>query len=247
MNNPMHNLATVITEKFILADASKAAKALENLATHEIILLIGSLKAHTIVMCLDKMGPAKAAAVLRRLPLKQASYVLNHLEVPQAVKLWKEFSTPYQERLRTVLDKSFVELLTQSDRYPAGSMAQLLNTDFVAVSTETKINLLIERLKNLPRKKLPLDCFLTGKAGELKGMIRTAEIAFFGKEAVCGSVMTITETLHLTDKTETAYEVFARLGADVLPVVNEKGILMGFVEERQLPRKEKSFWKRLTK
>ena len=243
----MHNLAAVITEKFISADPTKAAKALENLATHEIILLVGSLKAHSLVLCLNKMNPAKAAAVLRRLPLKQASYVLNHLEVPQAVKLWKEFSTPYQERLRTVLDKSFVELLAQSDRYPTGSMAQLLNTDFVAVSTESKINLLIERLKSLPRKKLPLVCFVTGKNGELKGVIRTAEIAFFGKEAVCGSVMTSAEALNLTDNTETARQTFARVGAEALPVVNEEGVLMGFVEERQLPRKEKSFWKRLTK
>lgn len=243
----MHNLAAVITEKFIVADPSKAAKALENLATHEIILLVGSLKAHSLVLCLNKMNPAKAAAVLRRLPLKQASYVLGHLEVRQAIKLWKEFSTPYQERLRTVLDKSFIELLAQANQYPKGSMAQLLNADFVSVSTDTKISSLIERLKNLPRRKLPLACFVTGKNGELKGIIRTVEIAFFGKEAVCGSVMAHTEALYLTDSTEKAHQVFKRLGADVLPVVNEKAILVGFVEEQGLPKKEKSFWKRFMK
>ena len=243
----MRNLATVMTEKFISADPAQAAKALEGLATHEIILLVGSLKAHTLVSCLNEMSPAKAAAVLRRLPLKQACYVLNHLGVPQAVKLWKEFSTPYQERLRTVLDKSFVDLLVQGDQYPEDSVAHLLNTDFVAVSTETKIHVLIERLKNLPRKKLPSVCFITGKNGEWKGVIRTAEMAFFSKEAVCGSVMGPAQVLHLNDKVETARKVFMQVGAEALPVVNESGLLMGFVEERQLPREEKPFWKRFGK
>ena len=91
MNTPMHSLAGVITEKFIAAAPAAAARALETLATHEVLLLIGSLKAQTLVACLNPMNPAKAAAVLRRMPLKQASYVLARLEVPQAARLMKEF------------------------------------------------------------------------------------------------------------------------------------------------------------
>ena len=70
MNSPIHALAGVITEKFAAADPAAAARALESLATHEILLLIGPLKAQTIVACLNPMNPPKAAAVLRRLPLR---------------------------------------------------------------------------------------------------------------------------------------------------------------------------------
>ena len=94
MNNPMHALASVVTEKFIAADPSAAAKALETLATHEVLLLISSLKAQVMVAVLNPMDPPKAAAVLRRLPLRQASYVLARLNVPQAAKLMKEFTAP---------------------------------------------------------------------------------------------------------------------------------------------------------
>ncbi len=246
MNNPMQNLASVMTEKFISADPSQAAKALETLATHEIILLVGGLKAHTLVTCMNQMTPAKAAAVLRRLPLKQASYILAHLEVNQALKLWKEFSSPYQTRLRAVLDKSFVQLLEQSSQYTQQSVARWMNTDFVAVRTETKINLLIERLKTLPRKKLPLICFVTDKEGVLKGGIRTAELAFYSKESVCGSVMATIQSLHLTDTIEKAHKCFVERGIDSLPVINEKGILMGWIEPKLLPQKTKSFWERIT-
>ena len=78
----MHALAGVITEKFVASAPEAAAKALESLATHEILLLISPLKAAVVVAALNPMNPAKAAAVLRRLPLKQASYVLARLEVP---------------------------------------------------------------------------------------------------------------------------------------------------------------------
>ena len=98
MNSPIQTLAGVVTEKFITACPSKAAEALESLATHEVLLLISSLKAQVIITLLNHMNAPKAAAVLRRLPMRQASYVLARLNVPQAAKLMKEFSAPYRER-----------------------------------------------------------------------------------------------------------------------------------------------------
>lgn len=160
-----------------------------SLATHEVLLLIGPLKAQVVVSCLNPMDPPKAAAVLRRLPLKQASYILARLNVEQAAKLWKEFSTPYRERLSAALEPAFVKLLTEANSFSPDSAGRLMRTDFVAVRTESKLSALIERLKSLPRKKLPAVCYVTGKDGELKGFIRTAELAFYTAQSVCGSVM----------------------------------------------------------
>lgn len=249
MNNPMNNLAGIITEKFIAADPSAAAKALETLATHEIILLTKNLKAHVLVTCLNQMDSAKAAAVLRRLPLKQSGYVLTHLDVPQAARIWKEFSAPHQERLKSTLDGSFLSLLTSAGRFTAEEVGYFMKTDFIALKTDTKIGMLIERLKTLPRAKLPQLCFIIGKDGEFKGIIRSAELAFYGKEAVCGSVMTPCETLLPTDTLERAKEVFAHAQTDWLPVVNEKSVLLGFLEKYALAKSEpkKSFWSNLTK
>ena len=153
MNSPIHALAGVITEKFAAADPAAAARALESLATHEILLLIGPLKAQTIVACLNPMNPPKAAAVLRRLPLRQASYVLARLEVPQAARLMKEFSVPYRERISAALEPAFVKLLAEASAYPPDSAGRLMNTDVVAVRTEANLSARVERLKSLPRRK----------------------------------------------------------------------------------------------
>ncbi len=248
MNNPMHHLAAFMAEKFILADAPAAAKALEGLATHEILLLIGTQKAAVLVACLNPMSPAKAAAVLRRLPLKQACYVLTHLDVVQSARLWKEFSAPYQERLKSVLDESFVALISGLEKYPPQSVARNMRTDFMAVRTETKVSALVEQLKNLPRKKLPQVCFVTSKNGELKGVIRTAELAFYDGNSVCGSVMNASEVLSVSHTAEQARALFEQHETDILPLVDEKHILLGFVSKADLISAEKtSFWQRFTK
>ncbi len=247
MNSPIYALAGIVTEKFIAADPAAAARALETLATHEIILLIGSLKAQTLVACLNPMSPAKAAAVLRRLPLRQASYVLSRLDVPQAVRLMKEFSAPYRERITAALDPAFVELLQQAASYAPGSVGLLMTTDVITVRTESKLSALVERLKTLPRKKLPIICFVTGKDGELKGVIRTAELAFYAPNSVCGSVMNPTVSLFPRQDAQTARETFLKEQTDILPVTDEKNILLGFLAKQKLPPvpDKKSFWKRL--
>ena len=250
MNQPMHALASGITEKFIAADPKWAAQALAGLATHEVLLLVGGLKAQSLISVLNPMDPPKAAAILRRLPLKQSSYVLTHLAVPQAAKLWKEFATPYQERLKSVLEPAFVELVQSASGFDAQSVGNAMRTDFVAVRTETKVGELVSRLKNLPRKKLPLVCFVTDRNGALKGAIATAELAFFNVQAVCGSVMNKICAVHPQDSIVDAQSVFTKEETISLPVVNEQNVLLGVIDRQTaltiIPAK-KTLWEKLTK
>jgi magnesium transporter len=246
----MHALAGVITEKFVASSPEAAAKALESLATHEILLLISPLKATVVVAALNPMNPSKAAAVLRRLPLKQASYILARLEVPQAARLMKEFSTPYRERISSVLEPSFVQVLREASAYAPDSAGALMQTDFLSVRTEVKLAQLIERLKNLPRKKLPSLCLVTDKEGVLKGVIRSAEIAFYSSSSVVGSVMSKTEVLHPQEGAEIVRKTFLRAEAECLPVVTAEGVAVGVLNKSSLPSPadtKKSFWKKLTK
>ncbi len=247
--NPLHTLAGFMTGKFIEAAPQQAAEALSSRATHEVLLLVSSQKAQTLIAVLNVMEPAKAAAVLRRIAFKQAAYVFSHLEVVQAAKLWKEFATPYQERLKEVLAPAFVELLTQAGGFAANSVGRVMQTDFMAVRTETKITDLVARLKNLPRKKLPAACFVTGKNGELKGSISTVELVFLNPQAVCGSVMNKNVCgVKPQDSLVAAQALFDKEETALLPVVNEKNILVGALAKEHAftasPAK-KTLWFRL--
>lgn len=249
MNNPIYALASTICEKFIEADPKAAAHALESLATHEVLVLTGHLKAQTLIAVLNPMAAPKAAAVLRRLPFKQACYVFTRLDVEQGNKIWKEFSAPYQERLKSELPESFIKLISGSAQYAPGSVAKWINTDCVLVKTDAKISTLVERLKALPRKKLPAVCFVTGKENELKGLIRSGEIAFYDAQSVCGSVMSAAPCVHPATSTQEALALAEREQLPLLPVTDEHNKVLGVVAQEVLLRegKEKSLWERLTK
>ena len=248
MNEPMRALANALTEKFILAAPQEAAKALESFATHEILLLIAPLKAQVLVRCLEVMTPAKAAAVLRRLPLKQASHIFQLLSLTQAAQVMAEFSAPYQARLTGALEPSFVQLLQSASSYAPDSAGRRMKTDFVAVRTENTVAQLVERLKNLPRAKLPSVCFVTTKDGKLKGFIRTPELAFYEKQSVCGSVMTPCEPVAVACAGEALAAQLAQGQTDWLPVVNEQQVLVGIISRFSTVETadEKPFWKKWT-
>ena len=246
MNNPMHALAGLICDKFIAADAVAAARALETLPVHQILLLLGPLKAQSIIAALNPMDPPKAAAVLRRLPFKQAGYVLMRLEVEQSGKLWKEFSVPYRERLQSALPENFIALISGAGQYAPDSIARWMSTDCVLVKTDAALSVLVEKLKTLPRKKIPAECFVVGKDGELKGMIRSAETAFYEPQSVCGSIMTPVKSLHPADTCAAAAALFAAEQTAWLPVVDAQNKVVGALARVALPAaEEKSFWKRL--
>lgn len=249
MNNPSVTLASLMTEKFIAADPSAAAKALAALATHEVLLLIGGLKAEVIVACLNAMETPKAAAVLRRLPMRQASYVLSRLDVPKAADMMKEFSPAYREKMTAGLKPAFADLLQEAASYPQGSAGRVMSTDFVSVKTDAKVGDLVDRLKTMPRKKLPEACFVTAKDGALKGGIRTAELVFFQKDASAGSVMTADlPRLLPKDPVAKARELLAEGDWRLVPVTDENGRLVGvlsvFLLESAGPE-EKSLWRKL--
>lgn len=247
MNTPMHALAGAVTEKFIEAAPEAAARALAAMATHEALLLLSPLKAALVVACLNPMEPSKAAAILRRLPLRQASYVLARLSVPQAARLMKEFSGPYRERISGALEPAFVKLLADAAMYAPGCVGAAMRTDFTSVRTETKLSQLIERLKNLPRKKLPQFCWVTDKEGALKGVIRSAELAFYAPQSAAGSVMGETAAVHPEQTLQTVRKTFDESGIDTLPVTDAAGILVGVLTLAAMcaPEEKKSFWRKL--
>lgn len=245
MNGINVNLLPWVTEKFITAAPVAAAKALDSLATHEALLLLKPLKAEQLIACLGQMNPVKASAVLRRLPGRQAAYILSRLSLPQAVQVYQSFSVPQREKMKSLLAPSWVALLEKANTWPAESAGALMNRDFVLFKTENKVSEVVEKLKNMPRKKLPAACFIVaGKEGKLKGFIRTAELVFFAPNALAGSVMSEVKSLLATDAAQNARDILQQ-GQPLVPVVDETSALLGvlsLVELSVAPVKKRFGW-----
>ena len=233
MNGPNANLTPWVTEKFISAAPAAAAKALGALATHEAVLLLKPLKAEYIIACLNPMEPEKAAAVLRRLPSRQSAYVLARLDLRQGTKVFAAFSVPQREKMKTLLPESVLRALQDSASWPAGSAGALMNTDFLAFKTDARLTEIIEKLKLLPRKKLPVACLVTARDGKLKGFIRTAELAFYAPSSTAGSVMTDAQGVAPQSPAAQAQGVLDG-GQPLVPVIDENSVPLGVVTEQNL-------------
>lgn len=228
MNVSNANLTSWVTEKFISAAPAAAAKALAGLATHEAVSLLKPLKAEFVILCLNPMDSIKAAAVLRRLPARQAAHVLARLDVKKSAEIFEAFSVPQREKMKTLLPSHFVQLLEKSAAWEEGSAGAVMSTDFLAFRTESKLSDIVEKLKTLPRKKLPVACFVTDKNGKLKGYIRTAELAFYTPVSTAGSVMSAVQGLAPEQKAEQVRKIIEQ-GQPLVPVVDKEGVLLGIL------------------
>ena len=246
MNETNNHLSAWITEKFIAAAPQAAAKSLAALATHEAVLLLKPLKAEYIIACLDPMPADKAAAILRRLPSRQSAYVLARLDLRQGAEVFAAFSSPQREKMKTLLPASVVHALQARASWPEGSAGALMNTDFLMFKTEAKLTEMIEKLKLLPRKKLPPACLVTARDGKLKGMIRTGELAFYASSSTAGSIMTPVQSLHAQIPAREAQKILED-GQPLVPVTDENGIPLGILTEKSLlvgacPSKKRFGW-----
>ena len=234
MNGAGNNLTFLITEKFISAAPVAAAKVLSGLATHEAILLLKPLKAETLISCLNPMDSDKAAAILRRLPSRQAAHVLARLDITQAGNIYKAFSVPQREKMKTLLSASLIKTLEGNTDWPADSAGACMNRDFVVFKTENKIAELVEKLKNLPRKKLPVACLIVaGKDGKLKGILRSAELCLLNVNSLAGSVMSEVKIATVQTKSEVVQELLQQ-GQPLVPVIDNEGVPLGVISWAEL-------------
>lgn len=244
MNGPNTNITALITEKFISAAPQAAAKALGALATHEAVLLLKPLKAEMMIACLNPMDTQKAAAILRRLPARQGAHVLSRLDMVQAARIFEAFSVPQREKMKTLLPAHFVKTLEQSLAWPPQSAGAKMSADFLSFKTEAKLADVIEKLKNMPRKKLPLACFVTDKNGKVKGFIRSAELAFYESVSTAGSVMSPAQSVLPTAQAEAALKIIEQ-GQPLVPVTDKDGVLLGVlggaVLAAETPARKKRF------
>ena len=243
-NTPHLSLTPWVTEKFIAAAPQAAAQAMAGLATHEALALLKPLKAESIRMCLNLMPADKAAAVLRRLPSRQAAHILARLEIKQAGLLYKTLSGPQREKMKTLLDASFIKALEHCLDWPSGSAGALMSRDFLSFKTDNKVSDIVDKLKTLPRKKLPAACVIVNKDGQAKGFIRTAELVFYSLNAVVGSVMSEIKTLPAAQAAEQARGLLEQ-GQPLVPVTDAQGVVLGILTEQILftaaPAKKKRF------
>ncbi|ACC98110.1 Putative Mg/Co/Ni transporter [Elusimicrobium minutum Pei191] len=222
-----------MAEKFIAAAPEQAAKFFETLATHETLQFLSGLKAQHITIVLENMEPAKAAPILRRLPLKQAAHITSSFNINFAARALAALPPHHKSKIENELPKAFAQELKDALSYPKGSAGEIMTSDFTVFKTDSSVESIVKKFKNMPRKKVPMQTYVLDKSGRLAGVIRTIDLVFYQQEAMAGSIMqTDFDKTNPGEKAEQALEILHNSSLTELPVINEKNILIGVITQQ---------------
>jgi len=186
-------------------DIPTAADLLEELEDDDAADVAKSLSSERLADVLDEMEPDEAADVLGDLPPDQAKRALADMVDAEEVR----------------------PLLEHADETAGGRMT----TDFVALRRRTTAAQAIAFLRQVrPEHEVPYYLYVVDRERRLVGVTGMRELVFARPETEIASIMN-PEVIRVdshTDQEEMA-RTMTRYGLSALPVVDERGVLVGVV------------------
>ncbi len=177
------------------------------------------LPTFTQSMLLHRLPTSQAASILRDLPPDDRTSFLQELPkdvIDELVKL-----LPYEERILTLT------LLG----YPEGSVGRLMTPDFIAVKMDWTIEKVLDHIQDYGHDSETINViYVVNDEGKLLDDIKLKDFLFVPRHSKVESIADNQfAALSVNDRDEAAINAFKQNDRIVLPVIDEKGVLIGIV------------------
>ncbi len=234
-----------ILAAYIKDSPQKAALALQSVSLSEAVFWLSALTLADLTAVLNFMEVKKAAVILRRLPLKQGARTLLSLNPQKAGEILKYVPPFYKKRLEGELTPAELKIFNEAKLAPNNTITSIIKPAVLTFKTDAKIEEVLQKIKTLPKNKIPQNIYILDKQNRLCGMLKTAALAILPVNTSCGSAMEKPHlTLNLETKITKAKQILTQNKISHLPVVNKENILCGELSLWDFPQ-EKSYIKRL--
>ncbi|MCR5504825.1 MAG: CBS domain-containing protein [Elusimicrobiaceae bacterium] len=232
---------------YIKDSPQKAALALQSVSLSEAVFWLSSLTLADLTAALTFMDNKKAAVILRRLPLKQGARALLTLNPQKAGEVLNYVPPFYKKRLEGELTPEELKIFKEAKLAPKNTIASIIKPAILTFKTDAKIEEILQKIKNLPKTKIPQAVYILDKQNRLCGIIKTSVLAILPPNTSCGSVMEKPAlTLNLETHLSKAKQILMQNKISELPVVNKENILCGELSVWEFPQKTQiSYVKRL--
>ena len=231
---------------YIKDSPQKAALALQSVSLSEAVFWLSSLTLADLTSVLNFMEVKKAAVILRRLPLKQGARTLLNLNPQKAGEILKYVPPFYKKRLEGELKPEELKIFNEAKLAPKTSIASIIKPAILIFKTDAKIEEVLQKIKTLPKNKIPQNIYISDKQNRLCGLIKTTALAILPLNSSCGSAMEKpTLTINLETKITKAKQILVQNRISNLPVVDKENILCGELSLWDFPQTKISYVKRL--
>ena len=223
-----------LTIEFLKNHPLDAARVLDRLGAEKITFFLqkappplaaGALKLMEMACarkCLEIMDAEGAGSILSYLPVETASFLLRPMENGRRESIMGSLPTEISEPIRTLL------------RYPEGTVGSRMDPFVSTLPEDLTAGEALKRMKKHPPRLMD-GIFVVNRDLFLVGMIRTGELALSDPHKFLTEIMTVGVARLRPQSSLRA--VFSHPGwreSAVLPVVDEKGMLLGAMDYQTL-------------
>lgn len=216
---------------------------LKNLIPIEIVDLIDKNSPEDRILIFNALNPETARNVFEYLPFNLQKECLDALPSERAAKLLNTLSpddrTSFLEELPLDTLKELLKLLTHEERtvtlkllgFPENSVGRLMTTDYIAIKDEWTVGEVLEYVRKYGRYSETIAVlYIIDNQGVLIDDINLRDFLFADPKSYVSAINDHKFiALNATDDQENAISLFQKYGREVLPVVNDRGILLGIV------------------
>ncbi len=192
---------------------------------------------------ISNMSIHRAASVFKILDLAEQKKIIQELPPYKTAELLNELPaddrTAFLEELPSEVVKELIRLLDPEERritlsllgYPEGSVGRLMTPDYIAVQVDWTMEKILAHIREVGKNSETIDViYIVNEKGEFVDDIRIREVILSPPHKKVGEIIDYRYiTLNANDDQEVANEIFKMNNRVALPVVDDKGILLGIV------------------
>lgn len=192
---------------------------------------------------ISHMSVHRAASVFKILDLTEQKSIIQALPPFKTAELLNELPaddrTSFLEELPSEVVKELIKLLDPEERkitlsllgYPEGSVGRLMTPDYIAVQVDWTMEEVLAYIREEGKNSETIDViYIVNEKGEFVDDIRIREVILTSPTKKVGEIIDHRYiTLNANDDQEVANEIFKMNNRVALPVVDDKGLLLGIV------------------
>lgn len=209
----------------------------------EIVDLIKNSSSENQILIFNSLPLNMAREVFEFLPFSLQQEALSNLPHEKAAKLLNALSpddrTSFLEELPSQTLKELLKLLSNEERvltlkllgFPENSVGRLMTTDYIAIKDDWSIAEVLEYVRKYGHYSETIAViYIIDNQGVLIDDINLRDFFFADPNAKVSSLNDHKFiALKANEDQENAISIFHKYGRDVLPVINDKGVLLGIV------------------
>lgn len=211
--------------------AEDIAEAFVRLDLDEGLHLLQLLDPETAAYVLVELPTETARQFVNGLPDTTIAHYLDILPMDDALDLREELDPARFESLLHVIPDEDAEEIRRLLSYPEGSVGQLLTEEYVSVAPEDTMAMVLEHIREAPDDFETVNyIYVLSQDGHLLGVLTLRRVIRANPNAVARDVMNDDPISAVaTMPEEDVARLLARYGFSALPVLDERGRMLGIV------------------